>query len=69
MKAQAFLNLVGEMMAAQQAYFKARTQHWLMTAKDLEKRVREVVKEGGLEPDDIEAVDVPIQENLFSEEQ
>lgn len=60
MKAQAFLDLVGEMRAAQSKYFKERTQSNLIAAKDLEKRVDVVVKAGKLEPD------VPASE-VFSE--
>lgn len=60
MKAQAFLELVGRMISAQQDYFAARrksigviaTQDLLVKAKELEKQVIEVVKEGKLEPDE-----------------
>lgn len=61
MKAQAFLELVGRMMIAQQDYFAARrkgviavtTQDLLIKSKGLEKQVLAVVKEGKLEPDEI----------------
>jgi len=58
MKAQAFLELVGEMRAAQSKYFKERTQSNLIAAKDLEKRVDVVVKAGKLEPDATATVNV-----------
>lgn len=68
MKAQVFLNLVGETLTTQQDYFTARkagsvTQYnLLIKSKGLEKRVMAVVKEGRLEPDDVEAqVVVPTQ--------
>lgn len=51
MKAQAFLELVGEMRAAQNKYFGQRTHSNLIAAKELEKRVDAVVKAGKLEPD------------------
>jgi len=57
MKAQAFLELVGEMRAAQSKYFKERTHSNLIAAKELEKRVDAVVKAGRLEPD-VPAVNV-----------
>ena len=57
MKAQAFLELVGEMMTAQQDYYhlkrfgdKQAATIALIKSKDLEKRVRAVVTEGRLEP-------------------
>ncbi|MDL1909725.1 hypothetical protein FBQ81_03375 [Chloroflexi bacterium CFX6] len=58
MKAQAFLKLVGEMMTAQQDYFKARkagrldTYNLLVNARNLEKRVMVVLDEGKLEADE-----------------
>jgi hypothetical protein len=52
MKASAFLKLVSEMMASQQRYFKTRTQMNLIAAKELEHRVREVMRDGVLEPDE-----------------
>jgi hypothetical protein len=52
MKAQVFLKLVGTMMQAQADYFANRTQTNLIAAKQLEKQVRAVVKEGKLEPDE-----------------
>jgi hypothetical protein len=51
-KASAFLKLVGEMMSAQQQYFKTRAQINLIAAKEFEHRVLKVVKEGVLEPDE-----------------
>jgi hypothetical protein len=57
MKAQAFLDLVGKMMTKQQDYFEAkrngliRAKDLLIDAKQLEKQVRVVLKEGKLEPD------------------
>jgi hypothetical protein len=51
MKASAFLKLVSEMMASQQKYFKTRTQMDLIAAKEFEHRVREVMRDGELEPD------------------
>lgn len=78
MKAQAFLELVGEMMTAQQDYFKARkagrldTHNMLVNARNLEKRVLAVVDEGRLEPDepldtpkDVRPTDEPKQNSLF----
>lgn len=59
MKAQAFLKLVGEMMTAQQDYFKSRRSRkgddygLLIKAKELERKVLAVVNDGRLEPDDI----------------
>lgn len=59
MKAQAFLNLVSEMMTAQQDYYKARragkldTYNMLVEARQLEKQVLKVIDEGHLEPDDL----------------
>ena len=75
MKAQIFLNLVGETLAAQQDYFKAKragspTQYdLLIKSKGLEKRVMAVVKEGRLEPDDVveQGDPAPTQANLFTE--
>lgn len=71
MKAQAFLELVGAMLAAQQDYFKVRTQSTLIRAKELEKQVMAVVKEGRLEPDGPQLDDPadvrPTQANLFEE--
>lgn len=73
MKAQAFLNLVSEMMTAQQDYFKARrdgrldTHTLLVKARDLEKKVMKVIDEGRLEPDeplDL-STDEPKQNILF----
>jgi|GEM_PF-5316433 hypothetical protein len=58
MKAQAFLELVGEMLTAQQEYFKDRTQSTLIRAKELEKRVLAVVKAGWLEPDFVATLEV-----------
>jgi hypothetical protein len=58
MKVQAFLDLVGKMMVKQQDYFEARrnglikAKDLLIDAKQLEKQVRAVVKEGHLEPDE-----------------
>jgi hypothetical protein len=58
MKAQVFLKLVGTMMTAQADYFKARredaynAQQLLIESKQIEKQVRDVVKEDRLEPDD-----------------
>jgi len=79
-KAQAFLNLVGKMMTAQQDYYKARksakigSHDLLINAKDLEKQVLAVVREGRLEPD--ETLDLPkevrpteTQTNLFQEDE
>lgn len=61
MKAQAFLILVGKMLAAQQNYFnKGRKQSDLVTAKQLEKEAMAVVKIGKLEPDE----PVPTATNL-----
>jgi len=63
MKAQVFLELVGEMLRTQQDYFKAKREglvkakDLLIASKDLEKRVFAVVKEGRLEPD-VPAVEV-----------
>ena len=78
MKAQAFLKLVGEMMNAQQDYFKARrsgkldTHNLLVAARDLEKKVMIVLDEGKLEPDDqldtgeeLRPTDEPKQTTLF----
>lgn len=79
MKAQAFLNLVSEMMTAQQDYFKARkagkldTHQLLVTARDLEKKVMKVIDEGKLEPDqpvldfpgDVRPTDTSKQTTLF----
>jgi hypothetical protein len=53
MKAQVFLELVGVMLEVQQDYFKSRLQSDLIKAKELERRVRAVVKEGHLEADDV----------------
>jgi len=52
MNAQAFLELVGKMLTVQQDYFKSRKQSDLIKAKELEKQVLAVVKEGRLEPDE-----------------
>jgi hypothetical protein len=51
MKAQVFLELVGEMREAQNKYYGHRTYPNLIAAKELEKRVDAVVKAGRLEPD------------------
>ena len=80
MKAQAFLNLVSEMMTAQQNYFKARrvgrldTHELLVTARELEKKVMVVIDEGKLEPDEqldfskeVRPTVEPEQGNLFKE--
>lgn len=70
MKAQAFLELVGEMLRIQQDYFQSkregliRARDLLITAKRLEKQVMAVVKEGRLEPD----VDVPATATMTEEE-
>lgn len=62
MKAQAFLKLVGEMLTAQQDYYRARKQgngseySLLIKAKELEKKALAVVKEGRLEPDEPEPI-------------
>lgn len=59
MKASSFLKLVGEMMTAQQDYYKARkgkqldAYGMLVRAKELEKQVLAVVQAGKLEPDPI----------------
>lgn len=58
MKAQAFLELVGEMREAQNKYYGHRTYPNLISAKDLEKRVDVVVKAGKLEPDATATVNV-----------
>jgi len=50
MNEKQFLELVGQMLDAQQKYFKSRLQGDLIAAKDLEKRVRAIVKVGHLEP-------------------
>lgn len=77
MKAQAFLELVGEMLTAQQDYFSLKrkgiqdkAREALIRAKELEKRVQAVVKEGGLEPDEVrETNEIPAQYALdFSDE-
>lgn len=53
-----FLELVGRMLTAQQDYYRARKQRsgndhdLLIKAKELEKKVLAVVKEGRLEPDE-----------------
>jgi len=52
MKAQKFLELVSEMMAAQKLYFKTRKVHDLISAKEVEDKVRAVLKVGSLEPDE-----------------
>lgn len=59
MKAKAFLELVGLMLAAQQDYFRIKRTGMkvdatdaLIKSKNLEKRVAAVVKEGFLEPDE-----------------
>lgn len=75
MKAQAFLNLVGETLTTQQDYFKAKRAgssaqyDLLIKSKGLEKRVMAVVKEGRLEPDDVVEQGDPAltQANLFTE--
>jgi hypothetical protein len=62
MKAQAFLKLVGEMLTAQQDYYRARKLRngseysLLVKAKELEKKALAVVKEGRLEPDEPEPI-------------
>ncbi len=58
MKAQAFLLLVGRMMTAQSNYYANRTQTKLVAAKDLEKQVWVVLKQGKLEPDEPTATTV-----------
>jgi hypothetical protein len=75
MKAQTFLNLVGEMLTTQQDYFKVKRTgspaqyDLLIKSKGLERRVMAVVKEGRLEPDDVVMGQVdpaPTQANLFT---
>jgi hypothetical protein len=66
MKAQAFLKLVGTMMTAMADYYATSKKYGrqspvaiaaLVKSKGLEKQVRDVVKEGRLEPDeDVEAM-------------
>ena len=71
MKAQAFLILVGEMLTAQQDYFALRRHSDLIKAKDLEKRVMVIVKEGRLEPDaatTVETANEPEQIPLFGDD-
>lgn len=51
MKAFVFLKLVGEMLTTQQDYWAKRKHSDLIKAKQLEKQVMAVVKEGKLEPD------------------
>jgi hypothetical protein len=65
MKAQAFLILVGKMVSTQQDYFTAKKKgkidayNLLVKAKELEKQVMAVVKEGKLEPDEpLDTLDV-----------
>lgn len=76
MKAQAFLELVGKMMAAQQDYFAAKrngdpkAKELLFRSKGIEKAVMNVVKEGRLEPDfmaTLESTDGPAAPGLFDE--
>lgn len=58
MKAQAFLELVGRMLTAQQDYYRARKLRngsdysLLIKAKELENKVLAIVKEGRLDPDE-----------------
>lgn len=69
MKANTFLKLVGKMLTAQQDYYKARKAknvaqyQLLIDAKDLEKQVLTVVREGVLEPDEVPPA--PKQTSLF----
>jgi len=58
MKAQAFLQLVKEMLTAQQDYFTWRRHGDLVKAKGLEKQAWAVVKEGRLEPDVVTTVEI-----------
>lgn len=67
MKAQAFLTLVGQMMTAQQDYFKTRKQTALIAAKNLEREVRDVIKEGKLEPDDLPPAAQRLSEDEYKE--
>jgi hypothetical protein len=68
MKAQVFLELVGKMMQAQADYFANRTQTNLIAAKQLEKTVRAVVKEGKLEPDEPTATVIVHTTEAFQEQ-
>ena len=62
MEAQTFLELVEVMLEVQQDYFQAKrtgllkAKDLLIQAKELERRVRAVVKEGRLEPDPLPAL-------------
>lgn len=58
MKALAFLRLVGEMLTTQQDYWAKRKHSDLIKAKQLEKQVMAVVKEGKLDPDVITTVEI-----------
>lgn len=51
MKAQAFLQLVKELLTVQQNYFAWRRHSDLVKAKHLEKQAWAVIKQGRLEPD------------------
>jgi hypothetical protein len=77
MKAQIFLNLVGELLTTQQDYFKAKRSgspaqyDLLIKSKGLEKRAMAVVREGRLEPDDVvigQEDAAAMQANLFTGE-
>ena len=58
MKALAFLRLVGEMLTTQQDYWAKRKHSDLIKAKQLEKQVMAVVKEGKLDPDVVTTVEI-----------
>jgi hypothetical protein len=58
MKALAFLKLVGEMLTSQQDYWSRRKHSDLIKAKQLEKQVMAVVKEGKLEPDVVTTAEI-----------
>lgn len=58
MRALSFLKLVGEMLTTQQDYWAKRKHSDLIKAKQLEKQVMSVVKEGKLEPDVVTTAEI-----------
>lgn len=59
MKAKEFFEMVRKVRAAQKTYYKSRLQGDLIASKQLEsqldKAIESVIKDGGLEPDDVHA--------------